>query len=129
MIEEFEPRSERKLPLEDAVKIALSRSGIGDTNNNFNGLRMSLEIPEFWEKLKPTKTYQEYIQQKYEERPDIAAAILESSDKTFVANYNAAVERINEAFGTGIISEEQAKKIQHLCDEARKIVVEFAQSL
>ncbi len=114
-----------ELSLEDAVKSALSGSGIGDTSNNFNGVRMSLEIPEFWPKIKSVKTYEEYIRNKYERRPDIADRVLKESDKVFVANYDVAVAKINDAIGMGVGNEEQAQKVQLLCDEARKVVADL----
>jgi len=95
MTDGFEVGPGSEPSLEEAVNIALSRSGIGDTSNNFNGLRMKLGIPEFWAKIDPAKTYERYIRYKYERRPDIAEAVLERSDKTFVANYDEAVQKIN----------------------------------
>lgn len=86
---------------------------------------MSLEIPEFWSKIKPVRTYEEYIRNKYERRPDIADRVLKESDKVFVANYDVAVAKINDAIGTGVGNEEQAQKVQLFCEEARKVVVDF----
>lgn len=128
-MDESGPKQKAEMSVEDAVASALSRSGIGDTSNNFNGLRMMLEIPDFWPRVEPAKTYEGYIRHKYEKRPDIAALVLEQSDPSFVTDYDEAIKKINEAIGSGIQSEEQAARVQTLCDEARKIVVNFCQTL
>src|SRR3989344_276873 len=127
MIDESGPKQE--ISFEDAVRSALSKSGIGDTSNNFNGLRMMLDIPEFWPRVKPVNTYEGYIRHKYERRPDLADAVVAQTDPSFVADYDGAMRKINEAIGAGITNEEQATETQRLCEEARQVVAKFTQSL
>lgn len=115
--------------LEDAVKSALSGSGIGDTSNNFIAIKFSLDIPQRWAEIDPPKTYEEYIRYKYERRPDIAEAVLEKSDKTFVAAYDAAIQKIKDTIGTGIQNERQAEEVGLRCAEAQKVVTDFCKQL
>lgn len=128
-MDELKPSPKPQFSIEDAVQGALSGSGIGDTSNNFNGIRMSLEIPEFWAKIEPVETYEGYIQQKYEKRPDIAALVLERSDRAFVASYNEAMEKINAAIGSGVQTQQQADEVGLRCQEAQKVVSDFCQTL
>ena len=129
MIGRFEEKPRSEPSFEEAVNIGLSRSGIGDSSNNFNGVRMSLDIEEFWPKIRAVATYEGYVRNKYEKRPDIAEAIVARTNQSFVSAYNAAVEKINLAIGTGIENEEQAKQVQSLCDDARKVVVDFCSTI
>src|SRR3989344_4747745 len=99
MIDESGPKPRPEISFEEAVAVALSGSGIGDTSNNFLGIRFSLDEREFWPKITPAKTYEEYIKHKYERRPDLAEAVITRTDKTFVDAYNDAMQKINTAIG------------------------------
>jgi len=98
---------------------------MGDTSNNFSGVRFNLKDPNDWPQVQPVKTYEAFWKYKYERRPDLAEAVLTRSDKTFVAAYDAAMQKINEAIGTGIQKEGQAAEVGLRCAEAQAVVNVF----
>jgi hypothetical protein len=129
MIDKFEPTPRSELNLEEAVRTALSRSGIGDTSNNFHGVRMLLDVPKFWPRLARVQTYEQYILDKYAQRQDIAKAVIERTDKTFIADYDTAAQRINDSIGSGIQDKEQAEQVRALCVAAQKVVSDFCSKI
>ena len=120
MIDESGPKPRPEISFEEAVAVAL---------NNFLGIRFSLDEREFWSKITPAKTYEEYIKHKYERRPDLSEAVITRTDKTFVDAYNDAMQKINTAIGDGVTSEAQVEELRKRCDEASGVVRDFSQKL
>jgi len=129
MVEDLTSMPRKELSFDELVNIGLSGSGIGDTSNNFVPVRFSLAEPELWPNVKPIKTYENYLKDKYERRPDLAAAIIEKADKSFVGAYNGAVEKINRIIGDGVTNEVQAGEARAACQEASKVVSDFCATL
>ena len=130
MVDESTP-SNQQSSLEDSIKIALSRRGIGDTTNNFAPTKMELDVsdPTTWTGIESVKTYESYIREKYRTRPELADAVLLSSDATFVLAYDAAMQKINAAITAGITSEQQARNLKDLFNEAQRVVTEFCRTI
>lgn len=129
MIKELNSLPRSDISFEEAVYRSLSGSGIGDLSNNFLGIRFSLAEPELWANASYAKTYEDYVKDKFERRPDIAAAVIARSDRSFVEAYNEAMNQINNAIGEGIKNQEQADEVRRCCDAASKLIREFSLTL
>jgi hypothetical protein len=85
----------------------------GDFTNIVNGPIMQCEAEPLWPRIKPIRTVEQYIQNRWaltgtQDASEIAAAAISQTNSEFLVKANAIVAEMNVIIGDGVKTKEQA---------------------